>query len=65
MTFLRERLGKADVIEELFEQFEGYRLEKGLEARGGQINDETQGPVPKQRNSREENMDLKAGVSAR
>jgi IS5 family transposase len=61
VAFFRERLRKAGVIEELFEQFEGYLREQGLEARGGQIIDATLVPVPKQRNSREENKEIKAG----
>ena len=61
VAFFRKRLSKADVIEELFEQFEGYLREQGLEARGGQIIDATLVPVPKQRNSREENNEIKAG----
>ena len=61
VAFFRERLRKADVIEDLFEQFEAYLREQGLEARGGQIIDATLVPVPKQRNSREENKEIKAG----
>lgn len=57
----RERLRKAGVIEELFEMFEGYLRDQGLEARGGQIIDATLVPVPKQRNTREENNDIKSG----
>ena len=58
--FFRERLRKAGVIEELFEMHEGYRRDQGLEARGGQIIDATLVHVPKQRNTREENKDIKA-----
>jgi hypothetical protein len=32
VAFFRERLRKAGVIEELFEKFEGYLREQGLEA---------------------------------
>ena len=60
VAFFRERLRKADVIDELFEKFEGFLRDQGLEARGGQIIDATLVPVPKQRNSREENSDIKA-----
>ena len=59
VAFFRERLRKADVIYELFEKFEGFLRDQGLEARGGQIIDATLVPVPKQRNSREENSDVK------
>ena len=40
--------------------FESYLRDQGLEARGGQIIDATLVPVPKQRNSREENKEIKA-----
>jgi IS5 family transposase len=60
VAFFRDRLRKAGVIEELFEMFEGYLIDQGLEARGGQIIDATLVPVPKQRNTREENNDIKA-----
>jgi IS5 family transposase len=59
--FFRERLRKASVIEELFEMFETYLRSQGLQARGGQIIDATLVPVPKQRNTREENAEIKAG----
>ncbi len=61
IAFFRERLRKAEVIEELFDMFEAYLRSQGLEARGGQIIDATLIPVPKQRNTREENADIKAG----
>jgi IS5 family transposase len=61
VAFFRERLRKSGVIEELFEMFEGYLRDQGLEARGGQIIDATLVPVPKQRNTREENKNIKAG----
>lgn len=55
VAFFRERLCKTDVIDELFEKSEGFLRDQGLEARGGQIIDATLVPVPKQRNSLEEN----------
>ena len=61
IAFFRERLRKAGVIEELFEMFEAYLRSQGLQARGGQIIDATLVPVPKQRNTREENAEIKAG----
>lgn len=61
ITFFRERLRKAGVIEELFEMFETYLRSQGLQARGGQIIDATLVPVPGQRNTREENAEIKAG----
>ena len=39
VAFFRERLRKANVIDELFEMFESYLRDQGLEARGGQIID--------------------------
>ena len=60
VAFFRERLRKANVIEELFEMFESYLRDQGLEARGGQIIDATLVPVPKQRNSREDNKEVTA-----
>jgi IS5 family transposase len=60
-AFFRDRLLKAGVIEELFEMFESYLRSQGLQARGGQIIDATLVPVPKQRNTREENEEIKAG----
>ena len=61
ITFFRERLRKAEVIEDLFKLFETYLRSQGLQARGGQIIDATLVPVPKQRNSRDENKEIKAG----
>ena len=60
VAYFRERLRKANVIEELFKMFENYLRDQGLEARGGQIIDATLVPVPKQRNSREDNKEIKA-----
>ena len=42
----RERLRKAEVIEEFFEMFEAYLRSLGLQGRGGQIIDATLVPVP-------------------
>ena len=61
IALFRERLRKAEVIEELFEMFEAYLRSQGLQARGGQIIDATLDSVPKQRNTREENAEIKAG----
>jgi transposase, IS5 family len=61
VAFFRERLRKAGVIEELFEMFEAYLRSQGLQARGGQIIDATLVPVSKQRITREENKEIKAG----
>ena len=57
----RETLAKAGLIEKLFERFGQHLEAKGYLARGGQIVDATIVPVPKQRNSRDENDDVRAG----
>ena len=57
----RERLREAGIIEGLFEMFGEYLKSQGLTARGGQIIDATLVPVPKQRNRREENEEIKRG----
>jgi IS5 family transposase len=56
-----QRLRQSDLIEELFEQFEGFLRQAGYEAKGGQIIDATLIPVPIQRNSRDENKQIKQG----
>ena len=61
IAVFRERLRKARMIEELFEMFETYLRSQSLQARGGQITDATLVPVPKQRNTRGENAEIKAG----
>jgi IS5 family transposase len=61
LWLFRERLAKAGLIETLFARF-GHHLEaKGYIARGGQMVDATIVPVPKNRNSKEENEAVKAG----
>jgi transposase, IS5 family len=61
LWLFRETLAKAGLVEKLFERF-GHHLEaKGYIARGGQMIDATIVPVPKQRNSRDENDEVKAG----
>ena len=55
----REKLKDAGIIEELFSKFDNYLNEKGFSARKGQIIDASIVPVPKQRNSREENKKIK------
>jgi IS5 family transposase len=57
----RERLINAGVVEELFEMFDHFLCEAGFEPRGGQIVDATLIPVPIQRNTKEENQEIKAG----
>src|SRR3982074_2492290 len=57
----RESLAKAGLIEKLFERFDQHLAAKGYIARGGQIIDASIVPVPTQRNSRDENNQLRAG----
>ena len=57
----RKQLSEQGWIEPLFEQFDGYLIEQGDAARGGQIVDATLIPVPKQHNSKDENECIKGG----
>src|SRR5712672_2898021 len=61
LWLFRETLAKAGLIDKLFERFGQHLEAKGYIARGGQMVDATIVPVPKQRNSRDENDDVKAG----
>jgi len=57
----REALAKADVIDPLFTQFDMFLHDQGFRAQKGQIIDASIVKVPVQRNSREENKQIKAG----
>lgn len=57
----RERLKEAGVLEKLFERFLRYVEERGLEMREGKIVDASIVEVPKQRNRREENEQIRQG----
>src|ERR1700757_4426048 len=61
LWLFRETLAKAGLVEKLFEQFGRHLEARGYIARGGQMVDATIVPVPKQRNSREDNETVKAG----
>src|ERR1700691_418998 len=61
LWLFREALTKAGLIEKLFARFGQHLEAKGYIARGGQMVDATIVPVPKQRNGRDENEDVKAG----
>src|SRR3977135_1828273 len=63
LWLFRETLAKAGLIEKLFERFGQHLEAKGYIARGGQMVDATIVPVPRQRNSRDENEQLKAGTT--
>ncbi len=56
-----KQLRHADLIAGLFEQFEDFLRQSGYAAKGGQIIDATLIPVPIQRNSRDENQQIKHG----
>src|SRR6266496_5161832 len=57
----RERLKNAKLVEVLFNRFHEQLAAQGLVARAGQMIDATFIEVPRQRNSREENEQIKAG----
>ena len=61
LWLFRETLAKAGLIEKLFARFGQHLEARGYIARGGQMVDATIVPVPRQRNSREENDAVKAG----
>jgi IS5 family transposase len=57
----REQLTEAGLIEKAFQQFDSFLCEQGFSARKGQIVDASIVPVPRQRNTREENRRIKEG----
>jgi len=57
----REMLGTAGVVKDLFKKFDAYLHANGFKAMKGQIIDASIVSVPKQRNSREENKQIKDG----
>ena len=57
----REQLAQAGEVEALFAAFNGHLETRGYLAMGGQIIDASIVPVPKQRNSRDENARIKEG----
>jgi IS5 family transposase len=61
LWLFREKLAKAGLTEKLFDRFDQHLAAQGYIARGGQIIDATIVPVPKQRNSRDENETVKGG----
>src|SRR5271169_3450951 len=63
LWLFREKLAKAGLIDKLFERFGRHLEAKGYIARGGQMVDATIVPVPRQRNSRDENEQVKAGTT--
>ena len=61
LWLFREKLAQAGLVKTLFHRFDQHLNAKGYIARGGQMVDATIVPVPKQRNSREENDAVKRG----
>ena len=57
----REQLSQAGVIDALFNDFDGYLGVRGYRAMGGQIMDASIVAVPIQRNSRDDNEQIKKG----
>jgi len=58
----REELKRAGLVKLLFRKFDRYLREQGFKARKGQIVDASIVSVPIQRNSREENKQIKEGT---
>ena len=57
----RESLAKSGLERKLFDQFDGYLRNSGFSARKGQIVDASIVQTPRQRNTRSENQQIKAG----
>src|SRR5512136_2773831 len=57
----RQQLTEAGLIKRLFQEFDAFLEDKGFSARKGQIIDASIIEAPRQRNSREENRQIKAG----
>jgi IS5 family transposase len=57
----RQHLLEADMLEELFTCFDAFLTQQGFWAKTGSIVDASIVEVPRQRNSREENAEIKAG----
>jgi len=57
----REQLTEANLVKTLFERFDKFLRKSGFFARKGQIVDASIVPAPRQRNSRDENRQIKEG----
>jgi IS5 family transposase len=57
----RDNLAKHDLVKEVLAQFDDYLREKGYTVEVGQMVDATLIPVPVQRNTRQENKEVKEG----
>jgi len=58
----REQLSELALLRDLFFRFDAFLNDQGLQAKGGQIIDATIVEVPRQRNTREENAQVKDGA---
>ena len=63
LWLFREKLAKAGLVAKLFERFGQHLEASGYIARGGQMVDATIVAVPRQRNSRDDNEQVKAGTT--
>jgi len=63
LWLFREKLARAGLIARLFDRFGQHLEANGYIARGGQMVDATIVAVPRQRNSRDENEQVKAGTT--
>lgn len=61
LWLFRERLTQRGLVEKLFYRFDEQLAQAGFSAKGGQIIDASLVAVPKNRNSRTENAQIKAG----
>jgi transposase, IS5 family len=61
LWLFREKLAQTGLIDALFERFDRHLNAKGYIARGGQMVDASIVPVPRPRNTREENEAVKRG----
>ncbi len=59
--YFKEQLAKKDVSQKLFELFAKQLMNKGIIAKEGSMVDATFVDVPRQRNTREDNADIKKG----
>jgi transposase, IS5 family len=57
----REQLNQAGLVQEMFEQFDEFLRQNGFAAQKGQIVDASIIAAPRQRNSRDENKQIKEG----
>ena len=57
----REALTKADLVKNIFDQFDNFLRDNGFQAQKGQIIDASIVQAPRQRNSRDENKQIKEG----